>query len=86
MTEIAIEYGSPSGGTYEQKVRELDDILRKLDESEIPIDELGEKVKIGAQLIIELQRQLKSVETEVQDAFKILDDSFDKNVSSQNED
>jgi|GEM_PF-610782 len=85
MTEIVAEYGSPPGGTYEQKVKELDDILRKLDESEIPIDELGEKVKIGAQLIIELQRQLKSVETEVQDAFKILDDSFDKNVSSQNE-
>jgi len=85
MTEIVPENTPVQGGTYEQKVRELDSILRKLDESEIPIDELGEKVKIGAQLIIELQQQLKSVETEVQDAFKVLDESFDKNISNQND-
>jgi len=66
--------------TYEQKVDELDGILKKLDDSEIPIDELGEKARIGAQLIVELQHQLKSVETEVQDAFKILDESFEKNI------
>jgi exodeoxyribonuclease VII small subunit len=71
--------------TYEQKVEDLDIILRKLDDSEIPIDELGEKARIGAQLIVELQHQLKSVETEVQDAFKILDESFDKNISDQDD-
>ena len=71
--------------TYEQKVEDLDSILRKLDDSKIPIDELGEKAQIGAQLIVELQHKLKSVETEVQDAFKILDESFDKNTSDQDD-
>ena len=69
--------------SYEHKVEELDSILRKLDDSEIPIDELGAKAKTGAQLIIELQQQLKSVETEVQDAFKMLDESFEKTTSNQ---
>lgn len=45
----------------------------------------GENTQIGAQLIVELQHQLKSVETEVQDAFKILDESFDKNISGQDD-
>ena len=45
----------------------------------------GDKAQIGAQLIVELQHQLKSVETEVQDAFKILDESFDKNISDQDD-
>lgn len=72
--------------TYEQKVEELDSILKKLDDSEIPIDELGQKARKGAQLIVELQQQLKSVETEVQDAFKILDESFDKSTPVKDED
>ncbi len=71
--------------TYQQKVEELDSILKKLDDSEIPIDELGEKARIGAQLIVELQQQLKSVETEVQDAFKILDESFEQKISADDD-
>ena len=85
MTEEAPEHIVRKDMTYEQKVEELDNILRKLDDSEIPIDELGNKARIGAQLIIELQQQLKSVETEVQDAFKILDESFDKTVPAQDD-
>jgi len=85
MTEGTQENKDQLDKTYEQKVVELDSILRKLDDSEIPIDELGEKARTGAQLIVELQKQLKSVETEVQDAFKILDESFDKNNSDQND-
>ena len=79
MTEETPEHKTQKGDqSYEHKVEELDTILRKLDDSEIPIDELGAKAKTGAQLIIELQQQLKSVETEVQDAFKMLDESFEK--------
>ena len=58
------------GKSYEKKVEELESILRQLDDSAIPIDKPGAKAKTGAQLIIELQQQLESVETEVQDAFK----------------
>ena len=84
MTEETPEDKTQKGDIpYEHKVEELDSILRKLDDSEIPIDELGAKAKTGAQLIIELQKQLKSVETEVQDAFKMLDESFEKTTSNQ---
>lgn len=84
MTEETPEYKARKDDkSYERKVEELDSILRKLDDSEIPIDELGEKAKTGAKLIIELQQQLKSVETEVQDAFKILDESFEKTTPNQ---
>jgi exodeoxyribonuclease VII small subunit len=85
MTEETPGDNAQPEKTYEQKVEDLDRILRKLDDSEIPIDELGERPRIGAQLIVELQHQLKSVETEVQDAFKILDESFDKNISDQDD-
>ncbi len=55
--------------TYETKVEKLDLILGRLDNSETPIDKLAEDVKEGARLIRELEAKLKSVETEVKDAF-----------------
>ena len=85
MTEEAPVDNNKKDKTYEQKVEELDNILRKLDDSEIPIDDLGQKARTGAHLIVELQKQLKSVETEVQDAFKVLDASFEKKPSGQDE-
>jgi len=60
--------------TYEQKSEKLDEILSRLDRSETPIDKLAEDVKLGAQLIKELDKKLRKVETEVKDAFKILED------------
>jgi exodeoxyribonuclease VII small subunit len=60
--------------TYEQKVDKLDEILKRLDNSETPIDKLAEDVKLGASLIKDLDRKLKEVEAEVKDAFKELDD------------
>jgi len=76
MTEVIAPYGSENNEklTYEQKVQKLDEILKRLDNSETPIDKLAEDVKIGAQLIKELDKKLKHVETEVRDAFKELDD------------
>ena len=67
MSEDAPEYKNKQDKTYEQKVE----------------DDLGQKARTGAHLIVELQKQLKSVETEVQDAFKILDESFEKKPSGQ---
>ncbi len=59
--------------TYEEKVKQLDDILKKLDNSETPIDKLAEDVKLGTRLIKELGDKLKTVENEVKDAFKELE-------------
>ena len=42
--------------------------------TETPIDALAEDVKEGVRLIKELDAKLRSVETEVRDAFKDLED------------
>ena len=60
--------------SYEEKVAELDAILERIDQSATPIDELAVDVKRGTQLIQELDRKLKSVESEVKDAFKALEE------------
>lgn len=62
-----------TGLTYEQKVERLDSILKRLDNSETPIDKLAEDVKEGARLIKDLDKKLKQVEADVLDAFKELD-------------
>ena len=76
MTETPGNYeeGDIENLTYEQKVEMLDELLTRLDNSETPIDKLAEDVKLGANLIKELGRKLKQVETEVRDAFKELDE------------
>lgn len=74
MTEETPQYGNTTESlTYEQKVKKLDEILKRLDNSETPIDKLAEDVKLGTKLIKELGEKLKQVETEVKDAFKELE-------------
>ena len=65
--------------SYEEKVAELEDILRRLDDAETPIDTLAKDVKKGAGLIKELDHKLRDVESQVRDAFAELeaDDSED---------
>jgi exodeoxyribonuclease VII small subunit len=60
--------------TYEVKVAELDTILERIDQSSTPIDELAKDVKRGTQLIKELDQRLRSVESEVKDAFDALNE------------
>lgn len=59
--------------TYEQKFAKLEGILKRLDDSKTPIDELAADVKEGAALILALNAKLQEVETEVADAFRSLD-------------
>ena len=61
--------------TYEEMVAKLNAILSRLDNSKTPIDKLAEDVKEGTRLIKELQARLKSVETQVRDAFAELPDT-----------
>ena len=55
--------------SYEEKVAELEDILRRLDDADTPIDTLANDVKQGALLIKELDHKLRDVEAQVKDAF-----------------
>ena len=64
---------SKKNPTYEEKVEELEAILRRLDDAETPIDTLAEDVKKGASLIKELDHKLRDVETQVRDAFAELE-------------
>ncbi len=80
MTEEQAPYGSERNSgtsfeklTYEQKAEKLEAILKRLDNSETPIDKLAEDVKLGAKLIKNLGKKLNQVETEVRDAFKELE-------------
>jgi len=59
--------------TYEEKFTRLEAILKKLDNSQTPIDELASDVKEGASLILALNAKLNEVETEVADAFRALE-------------
>lgn len=60
-------------GTYEQQFAQLEGILKRLDDSKTPIDELAKDVKLGTQLILALNAKLNEVETEVADAFRVLE-------------
>jgi exodeoxyribonuclease VII small subunit len=59
--------------SYEDKVEELEAILRRLDDAETPIDTLAQDVKKGAALIRELDHKLREVEAQVRDAFEELE-------------
>jgi exodeoxyribonuclease VII small subunit len=59
--------------TYEQKFARLEELLKRLDDSQTPIDELAADVKEGTSLILELHAKLHEVETEVADAFQALE-------------
>jgi exodeoxyribonuclease VII small subunit len=61
--------------SYEQKAERLEEILTRLDDSQTPIDELAEDVKLGAQLIKQLDEKLREVESQVVDAFAELEAS-----------
>lgn len=64
---------------YEDKVKRLDEILERLDNSETPIDELAKDVEEGAKLIKECKETLEKVEVKVMDAFKLLEDEKEQN-------
>ena len=51
----------PPGETYEAKLEKLQSIVSRLDSSETPISRVAEDVKIGARLIKELEKILKSL-------------------------
>ncbi len=61
--------------SYEAKVERLEAILKRLDDSNTPIDELAADVKQGAELIVQLDQTLRAVEAEVRDAFKELEEA-----------
>jgi len=64
--------------SYDGKMKRLETILTRLDNSETSIDELAQDVREGVGLIKELTGKLNEVETEVRDAFEDLEASVPK--------
>ena len=56
---------------YEDSLRQLDDIVRKMENNEFDIDQLSEQLKKAKKLISQCKDKLQKTDEEIQ---KILDD------------
>ncbi|MCH5310841.1 MAG: exodeoxyribonuclease VII small subunit [Prevotella sp.] len=56
---------------YEESLRQLDDIVRKMENNEFDIDQLSEQLKKAKKLISQCKDKLQKTNEEIQ---KILDD------------
>jgi len=68
---------------YRDALRELEQIISSLENEEVDVDELAEKVKRARELIDFLKSKLKKVQDEVQNTLNDLDDhdnSFNDNI------
>ncbi|MCW0482538.1 exodeoxyribonuclease VII small subunit [Gaoshiqia sediminis] len=60
--------------TYKDAVDEIDDILEKIENEELDVDELSEKVKRVSTLIKFCKEKLHKTETEVENILKEMDE------------
>ena len=68
---------------YREALQELEQIISSLENEEVDVDELAEKVKRARELIDFLKSKLKKVQDEVQNTLNDLDDhdnSFNDNI------
>ncbi len=59
--------------SYSSVLKQLETIAEKMNKGDIPIDELGDKVKKASNMIKFLRQRLKSVEMEITDVLKDLE-------------
>ena len=60
--------------TYKEAVSEIDEILGKIENEELDVDELSQRVKRISQLIKFCQDKLHKTETEVENILKSMDE------------
>lgn len=61
---------------YEESLRQLDDIVRKMENNEFDIDQLSEQLKKAKKLISLCKDKLQKTDEEIQ---KIIDDELNPN-------
>jgi len=59
--------------TYEEKEKRLDEILKRLDNSETPVDQLASEAKEAAALITTMYTTLKAAKQELSTVFEELE-------------
>ena len=62
--------------SYEKSMEELTGILTDIDDTEIPIDQLVNKVTRGAELLIKCKKKLTDTETKVKEILNELEQAF----------
>lgn len=60
--------------SYKEAVEEIDDILEKIENEELDVDELSEKVKRVSTLIKFCKEKLHTTQTEVENILKEMED------------
>lgn len=60
--------------TYNQAVSEIEDILQRMENEELDVDELSAKVKRVSELVRFCRDKLKNTEDEVEKVLKEMDD------------
>ena len=51
--------------TYEESLKQLEDIVRKMDAGDYSIDELAEKLTLAQQLISQCKEKLEKTDSEI---------------------
>jgi len=59
--------------TYEEQIEELEEIIARIEDETIPVDELSAKVKRAAELIRKCRAVLEATGQEVDDILKNID-------------
>ena len=60
-------------GTYKEAITEIEEILGQIENNELDVDELSEKVKRVSFLISACKEKLKNTEQEIENIFKEMD-------------
>ena len=56
--------------TYEESLKQLEDIVRKMEAGDYSIDELAEKLTLAQQLISQCKEKLSKSDTEIKKIFE----------------
>lgn len=64
---------SKKNGSYKEAITEIEEILRQLENNELDVDELSEKVKRVSQLVTLCKEKLHKTEQEIDNILKEMD-------------
>jgi len=67
---------SKKNGSYKEAVTEIEEILRQLENNELDVDELSEKVKRVSQLVTWCKDKLHNTEEEIDKILKEMDNNY----------
>ena len=67
---------SKKDGSYKEAISEIEEILRQLENNELDVDELSEKVKRVSQLVTLCKEKLHNTEEEIDKILKEMDNNY----------